>query len=239
MTIAGSFDDEYFPNSKAMRAIQEMVRQSTAPAMEAIRQAHAADVAKVMESLKPTIAAITAEATKTISQTVLPAIPMPKFDLSYKSLRQIPLGDDAAKEAVSSVDYNAIAQGVASEVEETESPEDVGTVQPGSFTEQELDQMTADFFKSHPAVAEKFYNDPEISALDPGQKKMLAWQWAVMVLFGIALLVGWAKVDGNVDYVKDVVTDSAIMVIAYNSAKKALGADEDDDADSGNKKEGA
>jgi len=231
MTIAGSFDDEYFRNSSAMRAIQEMVRQSTAPAMEVIRQAHAASVAKIIESLKPNVAAISAEATRSISQAVLPAIQMTTFDLTLKTLRQIQLGDDIAQDVVSSIDYNGMAQTVAAEVEETESPEDVGDIQPEVLTEQELDQMTADFFEAHPDLATKFYNDPGISALNPGQKKMLAWQWAIIILFGVALFVGWAKVDGNVDFVKDVVTDSTIVAIAYNSAKKALNADEEEDED--------
>ncbi|MGN7149302.1 hypothetical protein ACTHQ6_09960 [Arthrobacter sp. SAFR-179] len=146
MTIAGSFDDEYFRNSPAMRAIQEMVRQSTAPAVEVIRQAHAASVAKINESLKPNIAAISAEATRSISQAVLPAIQMTTFDLTLKTLRQIQLGDDIAQDVVSSIDYNGMAQTVAAEVEETESPEDVGDIQPEVLAEQELDQMTADFF---------------------------------------------------------------------------------------------
>ncbi|MGN7149301.1 hypothetical protein ACTHQ6_09955 [Arthrobacter sp. SAFR-179] len=68
---------------------------------------------------------------------------------------------------------------------------------------------------------------------------MLAWQWAIIVLFGVALFVGWAKVDGNVDFVKDVVTDSTIVAIAYNSAKKALNADEEEGEEDEDEEKGA
>lgn len=230
MTTAGFYDDDFFRNSEAMRAIQEMARLAASPAVQAIHQANAANIAKIMEAVRPVIAAVSADAAKTIGRM---AIEMPKIDFSFKNLQQIKLGDDAAREVASSIDYTGVARSVATEVEET-APEEIPEVDLEAFTEQELDEMTSDLFERHPDLADKFYNDPRITTLNAGQKKMLAWQWALTILFGIALLVGWAKVDGNVDYVKDVVTDSGVVVSVYMGAKKMLEADE-----SGDKKEGA
>ena len=222
MTTAGFYDDDFFRNSETMRAIQEMARLAASPAVQAIHQANAANIAKIMEAVRPTILAVSADAAKTIGRI---AIEIPKIDFNFKNLQQIKLGDNVAREVASSIDYTGIARSVATEVEET-APEEVLEVEPEVFTEQELDEMTADVFDRHPDLAEKFYNDPRITTLNPGQKKMLAWQWALIIVFGIALLTGWAKVDGNVDYVKDVVADSTIAVSAYVGIKKILEADE-------------
>lgn len=238
MTTVGFFDDDEFRNSEAMRALRKTVQESIAPALETIRQINAVNTAKMMESLQPVFSAATAEATKSIRQTVLSTIELPKFGLDLGTLRQIPLGDAAARETASSIDYTNVAASVATELDEPGPTKPVG-IDPDAITEQELDEMTAELFQRRPDLAQKFYDESKLTTLDPTQLKMLAWQWALIALLGIALLFAWAKVDGNVDYAMDIAsTATPIAAAAYVSARKELGADDKADKPE-DKKEGA
>lgn len=229
MTTVSFHDDDFFRNSAAMRALQSMVQQSTSSAMKKMQEANAATVAKIMENLRPTIAAVNADAVKSLSKIVVPALEMPKIEFDFKDLKQIKLGNEIARNVASSIDYTAMAQTVAAKVDET-APTEIADIKPAAFTEQVLDEMATGLFERRPDLAEKFYNDPRITTLNPAQKKMFAWHWALSIMFVIALLFSWAKVDENVDYIMDIASTAApFAATAYVRAQKGLGADSADE----------
>lgn len=230
MTTA-SFGEDFnfkFQNAETMKAIQKMIHASTAPAREAmqesIRQITADSFAGVMDSLRPVFAEITADAVKSTSKIIVPTFDIPKFELTLGSFRQITLGDAAARDVVSSLDYYSIAHRVSVEPK-AKVLHEITEIEPGELTEQSLDELTADLFERHPDLAERFHNDPAITTLNSAQQKMLAWQWALAILFGLALLFAGATVDKNVAFVASMTTTAVPFAAAgYAHSKKVMGS---------------
>ena len=212
---AGAFDDDYFQdffeNSNTMRAIRESARKSIEPALELIKQRNAQTVANVMDTLRPTIDAMTSDAPSTFSRIVLPVIAMPKYDFNLGNLGKIKLGDDVARQIVESINYGGVSRDVTAEPEPPVA-ENAAEFEPEAFTERSLDEMTEALFERHPQLRHKFYNDPKIDKLGAGERKMLAWQWALVIFFGAGLLFGWGQQNDDVEVVTNIVVTTAPYV---------------------------
>ena len=234
---AGFYDNddafrEYWKNTEAMKNFQKMIDDTMAPALEAIRQSAAITDAqkRIAEAIRPAIDASTLQAVRAIA-TSMPAIQLPNIPrLDFGNIGQLKLGDAVARQFAASLDLTEMKKSASQPTDE--APATVPELDPSSITEEELDQYVDIAFRTHPDLAERLESDPELTALNDYQKKMMCWLLGIMVTFGLVLLHTWGTVDENVGKATDAIEKVGAGYAAYKYvAKPERKRDEDPESD--------
>jgi hypothetical protein len=206
---AGFYDDDAFrdfsKNTEAVKNLQKMINDTMAPALEAIRQSAAITEAQkhIAEAIRPAIDASILHAVRAISAS-MPVIEVPKMpSVNFGTITQLKLGDSIARQFTASLDFAEITKSFAQPTDQ--APATVPKLDPSSITEEELDQYVDLAFLAHPDLSAWLESDPELTALNDYQKKMMCWLLGIMVTFGLVLLHSWGTVDENVGKATDAI----------------------------------